>query len=564
MANISADELRVRFSKGDLGVSSKATSWQPAPWAWVKKKFGPDRLRIKVRPAKGGDWLKELNQEFTGLDARAAENYARRLIEEGTSDAVWVDKEVYLDGYYRNRERHEWMVAESQRFELAFVERNPMPKDTLFNIQKKAGSCSRCKAPFPVPPPTGTTGYAIHGKKKVCFTCAAEIEREFMRRQGKSVLYLSEKNHKLHVTTWTGEVISDNVWLISKRKTPQSYVSSEWVTVRFTFDGAEWTGQGSGVGMYLRVRRLKGSKKKVAANPYYSGVRIAGNPAKISVYETGGVWFASHPTLGTIRFGQVGSLYPPRTWVEAKKYASARWGKDPWPIEYLPGIVGNPDKFFAGKVAANPLSKKKVAKSLAASGRATFSKRVGIHKLKVEPSDGSGYEWAVWRTLPQGGAEIRRGGWVPSLPRKGNSRAFKEAKRAGLKALQECRVDKRSLDKKLAETDYRAKHANPAKKKPKGKKLPYKPVLAPKGGRWAWIRVYPRSLKKAPAFRRTLDDAGITGVQLRTTAYGAKDEIVSVRARDKHCVKEALYWFRKHDLGVPRNAEKHIFVLPKK
>jgi hypothetical protein len=107
----------LRYRKGELGYGTKsgaATAYNDATWSWARTKFS--RQRIIVRVALNNVWRKELNQEFTGGDSKAADTYARALIHQDEATDVWVHKQVYMDGYLEQREVHDWIDIETYRW----------------------------------------------------------------------------------------------------------------------------------------------------------------------------------------------------------------------------------------------------------------------------------------------------------------------------------------------------------------------------------------------------------------------------------------------------------------
>jgi hypothetical protein len=70
----------------------------------------------------------------------------------------------------------------------------------------KQFQCSKCGEWAPVLT-HGATGYARHGSKMVCYPCCAEIDREWMHKHGKIVLYWDT----VHVTNWPGS-LKFEVW----------------------------------------------------------------------------------------------------------------------------------------------------------------------------------------------------------------------------------------------------------------------------------------------------------------------------------------------------------------
>ena len=82
------------------------------------------------------------------------------------------------------------------------------------------------------------TGYGITPDgKKHCYDCCAETERQYMRDNNKTTLYLVQRDGKYNVTDWSGR-FSIPV-RVSKGK--HNWAGTRY-DVWFSFEGAQWHG----------------------------------------------------------------------------------------------------------------------------------------------------------------------------------------------------------------------------------------------------------------------------------------------------------------------------------
>lgn len=67
-------------------------------------------------------------------------------------------------------------------------------------------TCSRCGGAIPPPAPGAiSTGYGTNEKDEiVCYSCCAEIDKQWMRDKGKITLYLTGQAGAREVTNWPG------------------------------------------------------------------------------------------------------------------------------------------------------------------------------------------------------------------------------------------------------------------------------------------------------------------------------------------------------------------------
>jgi len=62
--------------------------------------------------------------------------------------------------------------------------------------QEKEFTCVRCNKTISIIPGNIGTGYAYNEQReKVCYTCCAEIEKEFMRKHGRIQLFMNINDH---------------------------------------------------------------------------------------------------------------------------------------------------------------------------------------------------------------------------------------------------------------------------------------------------------------------------------------------------------------------------------
>ena len=107
--------------------------------------------------------------------------------------------------------------------------------------------CSQCRTWIPAPSGTCGTGYAVNSKtnRKTCYQCMAEVDRQYMRKHGKIVLYLVEPSKdpsvsmkKWKVTNWPGTLVFPRVSVSSGRHNIARTRQDVW----FMFEGLEWHG----------------------------------------------------------------------------------------------------------------------------------------------------------------------------------------------------------------------------------------------------------------------------------------------------------------------------------
>jgi hypothetical protein len=112
--------------------------------------------------------------------------------------------------------------------------------------------CSRCFAPLE------EGKYGIQGRRKFCFDCCAERDKEQMRKTGRIVLYLEKREtgtggFMRFVTNFPG-----SLEISAFGKTGRHNIAGKRVDVNFYFEGTNWHGVQYGCDSQLcYCRRLK-------------------------------------------------------------------------------------------------------------------------------------------------------------------------------------------------------------------------------------------------------------------------------------------------------------------
>ena len=131
--------------------------------------------------------------------------------------------------------------------------------------------CSRCHDVIPAPPAGScTTGYGKDGAGNIlCYPCCGEIEKEWIRKKGRTVLYLSEIQAEglppnsrkarytanFRVTDWPGTLNLP----ITYFKTWYHNIAHTRIDVWFDFEGQEWHGVQYGENtQLLHCKKTKG------------------------------------------------------------------------------------------------------------------------------------------------------------------------------------------------------------------------------------------------------------------------------------------------------------------
>ena len=106
--------------------------------------------------------------------------------------------------------------------------------------------CSKCRKWIPTPAETlktgtGGVGYARdpETRRKTCYLCCAEVDRQYMRDHGKVTLYLTgSREEGFKVSNWPGTLVFSRVYV---RKGQHNIARTRW-DVWFNFEGFEWYG----------------------------------------------------------------------------------------------------------------------------------------------------------------------------------------------------------------------------------------------------------------------------------------------------------------------------------
>jgi hypothetical protein len=112
--------------------------------------------------------------------------------------------------------------------------------------------CAKCHDVKPTPntPEHIGSGYAVSDGKMICYNCADDMSREYLKTDTRLFAYVSADWK--HLTTWSGGILGRiekvgelHVWSRERR-----YITAVDV------HGAQWYGVGSN-GMYAQVRKKK-------------------------------------------------------------------------------------------------------------------------------------------------------------------------------------------------------------------------------------------------------------------------------------------------------------------
>lgn len=128
--------------------------------------------------------------------------------------------------------------------------------------------CARCSAQIPAPAPSAITpGYGINVEgQKICYSCCAELDREFMRANGKITLYLTGVMPKIRrgysvnpawrITNWPGSLHFTP--LGNRVKIGAHNMGVDRYDVWFVFEG--WVWHGVNIGNYSELLHCKRTK----------------------------------------------------------------------------------------------------------------------------------------------------------------------------------------------------------------------------------------------------------------------------------------------------------------
>lgn len=115
--------------------------------------------------------------------------------------------------YITNDNAYEWCLTEEE------ASLHPLKKGDDFNkflkitdnkLKPSSFICSKCKKTYPININL-TTGYGINPDTQecVCYTCCGQVDRENMIKNGRIILYLSDKKYHpdyYEITNWPGSL----------------------------------------------------------------------------------------------------------------------------------------------------------------------------------------------------------------------------------------------------------------------------------------------------------------------------------------------------------------------
>jgi hypothetical protein len=97
--------------------------------------------------------------------------------------------------------------------------------------------CFACGNDIAQPTDGFTTGYAVdRDNNKICYTCCANQDLEYMRKEGKVTLYMSKKDGKYEVTNWPGSLRFSTPHV----KTSYHNMAGKRYDTWFVLDGFYW------------------------------------------------------------------------------------------------------------------------------------------------------------------------------------------------------------------------------------------------------------------------------------------------------------------------------------
>ena len=99
---------------------------------------------------------------------------------------------------------------------------------------------------------SSTRGYGVLNGKRHCYECCAKMDKEQMRKDGKTTLYLS----KNRITNWPGSLSIP----IKYQKTGMHNIARTRIDAWFTFEGEEW--HGVQYGEWTQIIHCKRNKSK--------------------------------------------------------------------------------------------------------------------------------------------------------------------------------------------------------------------------------------------------------------------------------------------------------------
>ena len=123
-----------------------------------------------------------------------------------------------------------------------------------------------CDCGHPATPSGCSTGYGVARDTGVpsCHACCYAQEKDDLRCAHRYTAYLAGDDklpHTWTVVTWTGDLLGHVVAGSVTTRRIGRYVSTTYSHFRVRdIHGALWAGSSHGVGIYCRLRRMKGGK----------------------------------------------------------------------------------------------------------------------------------------------------------------------------------------------------------------------------------------------------------------------------------------------------------------
>jgi len=119
----------------------------------------------------------------------------------------------------------------------------------------KKFTCSYCRQEKEVKDDVGT-GYATNDKgEKICYTCCARIELDFLIEHKKGILYLVQQDNRTVLQNWPGSL---TINVSSMRKGKHNIARTRY-DVWFSIDKTNWHGVQYGETTQIcHVKQLKG------------------------------------------------------------------------------------------------------------------------------------------------------------------------------------------------------------------------------------------------------------------------------------------------------------------
>jgi hypothetical protein len=132
-------------------------------------------------------------------------------------------------------------------------------RDAYYNVELACGHRPADPTVFHARGIPCTTGYGTtQDGRDLCHECCADDDRKNMQDTGKGSAYLVARDSlqgKIYtVTTWPGVQLGGKVQILRRWR---DNFGGHRIAFRLLFNGDVWSGQGTGAGMYCRLRRTK-------------------------------------------------------------------------------------------------------------------------------------------------------------------------------------------------------------------------------------------------------------------------------------------------------------------